>query len=117
MKLSGSIVSGGGRHAGTQEKYGDVFERVLGYRPYLGSLNVLLDERVAPLLVWGPPKHVVQTHLTNALWPVEIEGYDGPAHVLVWRRPSAFAKYVELLAPVRLRDLGHLGDRVTLWRV
>ena len=110
--IVGTVTDGGGYHAGTQQRIGDAFEQVLGYRPYPGSLNVRTD-RILELV--NPEAQVVDADRGGRifrLWPCRLRGVPAPCHLMTWRTPPA-RPVLEVLSPVRLRD--HLdGDEVEI---
>lgn len=110
--LTGQAITGAGRHAETQALDPRAFEIALGYAPFPGSLNVRLDKPVIPI-TWGPHTHVNARWRFRA-WEAKITGLDAPVHVLVWRRPTKPQTVVELVSPVRLRDVLDADGRVEL---
>ena len=108
--LVGRAEHGGGHHAKTQEKLGDLFEGALGYRPYPGSLNVRTDH---PNDLEDPHAIIRGDRRSYRLWPARIQGLEIPAHLMTFeKKPSR--PILELLSPVRLRDHVDLSREIRI---
>lgn len=107
--LTGHVFSGGGHHSRTQERYGDEFEATLGYRPYAGSLNLQLDRPadlgVAQAELFWPPRR--RYRLWRGRLPMDPWI---PCHVMDVGKRGHGPDWVELLAPVCLRETLRLED-------
>ena len=103
--MRATVVDGAGYHAGTQREYGPAFAAALGYLPYPGSLNVDVDEPFVPTDAFGPSPIRISATRTFAAWPIVLAGYDGPAHLLLWRDPDVAQHQFEIVAPDRLRPI------------
>lgn len=90
-------------------------DRLLGYQPYLGSLNLRCDAPVnlgAPVVNW--PGSVNGRDRPYWFWPAWLD--DLPLHAMIPASRGHGPNHVELVAPTRLRDTLRLtdGDRVTV---
>lgn len=101
--IVGSVVDGGGYHGDTQNRIGETFERVLGYRPFPGSLNVRTDRPVELVNPYALVEDPDRDGWTFRLWPCRIRGVAVPCHLMTWRT-TPDRPVVEILAPIRLRD-------------
>jgi len=114
--------AGGASRAMTHERCRRMTElqKVLGYMPFPGSLNMTLDKPFdfsrphlsAPILE-KPKPGVWDTEWkpkTFNFWPITINGVDCHAVMVEgWKRPACF---LEVYAPARLRDFGDEFDIV-----
>jgi riboflavin kinase len=133
VELRGSVTSGmgEGRHYISLPGYMRQFESKLGYEPFLGTLNVELDEEsirerghlssFEPVTIegweddertYGPaycyPARVVAGSFDDD-GSAEADSYDG-AHVITPERTHHGDDQVELIAPDKLRDELALDD-------
>jgi riboflavin kinase len=133
VELRGRVTSGmgEGRHYISLPGYMRQFEAKLGYEPFLGTLNVELDERSVrerghlssfePITIegweddertYGPaycyPARVVDGSVEDDTG-AGTDSYDG-AHVITPERTHHGDDQVELIAPDRLRDELTLDD-------
>lgn len=99
-------------------------ERILGFRPYPGTLNLVLDRPFdwnAPHLSGEVLELVNRKAGLDSAWaprlvrlyPVILDG-DIEAWALRWDSDWYGADFIELVAPTRLRDLVGTMPRVTL---
>ncbi|MFW6031143.1 MAG: DUF120 domain-containing protein [Myxococcota bacterium] len=97
--MKGVIVAGKGKDGVLTPT--TAWEKSLGYRPYRGSLNVIVDGKdwqrmVKWPYIWGPKPH---GRGRTRYRPVLIEGIQGHMKLSKARRGFVF-----LFAPVKLRD-------------
>lgn len=107
--LRGRVFSGGGHHARSQQLYGDVFERELGYRPFMGSLNLRLE--AAPDL--GPEQVLLRPDKRRIyrLWRGRLVRWpEIQVNVMDVGDRGHGPECVELISNVRLRDLPGVED-------
>jgi riboflavin kinase len=119
---------GEGRHYISLPGYMRQFEAKLGYEPFLGTLNVELDERSVrerghlssfePITIEGWEDDE-RTYGPAYCYPVSVESGDGeyePAHVIAPERTHHGEEKLEVIAPEKLRDVLTLadGDEVTV---
>lgn len=106
--LTGYIVKGGGHHARNSANLAEEFEAELGWRPFPGSLNVRVGHGTD--LITRPAGVVMREREIGPdrryrLWHARLlDAPDIPAALMACRdMPQGRA--VEVLAPVRLRDV------------
>ncbi|MEZ0394124.1 MAG: DUF120 domain-containing protein [Desulfurococcaceae archaeon] len=119
LVLRGEVISGlgEGRYYMGIGHYLDLMERMLGFRPYQGTLNVRILEPpvtrdyIASLggLRIGGFSNGVRTYGGALLVPCEVRGY-GRAAVIIPERTSLPDNVVEIVARDRLRDVLGLRD-------
>jgi riboflavin kinase len=124
LRLTGSVTSGfgKGKEFVTLEGYASQFENRLGYEPYPGTLNLVLDSRI-------------DESLSN-LTAIRIDGWqdgdssfgavdcypatipaaeeDVPVHLIVPDRTDHDTSTIELISPFNLRDRIGLSDETEL---
>jgi CTP-dependent riboflavin kinase len=91
-------------------------ERRFGWRPFPGTLNLRVADLSNATLRLGEPEALTE-HSSRIgplrWWPVVLSGaYSGPA--LVVRGQKSTAPYLEIVAPVRLREHVADGDALTV---
>ncbi|WP_153952520.1 DUF120 domain-containing protein [Halosegnis longus] len=132
VAFDGHVTSGmgEGRHYISLPGYMEQFEEKLGYEPFLGTLNVELDD-----------ESVAARSRMDSFEPVRIDGWEGDdrtygpafcwpatvetdeesfetAHVIAPERTHHDADKLEIIAPVKLRDeLGLTDDQEVTVRV
>lgn len=124
--LEGKVVSGlgEGRYYVSHPYYSAMFERLLGFKPYPGTLNVcLIGESVWKRVLLDLKSELVIPGFKNEkreyggakLFHATINGYR-PAAVVIPERTSHSRNVIEVVAPVYLRSALGLkdGDRVVL---
>ncbi|MDZ7746746.1 MAG: DUF120 domain-containing protein [Halobacteriales archaeon] len=124
VAFDGYVTSGmgEGRHYISLPGYMEQFEEKLGYEPFLGTLNVELDEESVaarsrmdsfePVRIDGWEDDD-RTYGPAFCWPATVETDDEtfePAHVIAPERTHHDADKLEIIAPVRLRDALSLTD-------
>ncbi len=121
LPVAGKVFSGSGNNSIHTERFREDMERVLGYVPFPGSLNV--RTRRAFRLGAYAAEYVDARRGRGGrkggdyqVWHTRVQGYDGPAHVM---RPGARThgrKVLEVWAPEKLKDVLGLedGGEVTL---
>ncbi len=125
IKLSGVVISGLGEGAFyiSLEGYRRAIERLLGFTPYPGTLNVKLDTQSVPyrryldslpgILIAGF-SNGVRTYGAVKVFRARIRGIEGA--VVMPERTHHPSDVIEVVAPVKLRDVLGLrdGDRVEI---
>lgn len=125
IELRGRITAGmgEGRHYIPLEGYRVQFVERLGYEPYPGTLNIILDEKsvrkrgrieaVSPIVIEGWEDDE-RTYGPADCYPVEVLNEAGQrytdAHVIVPKRTHHDEENLELIAPDRLREVLELDD-------
>lgn len=118
ISTRGTVFSGSGQNGMHLSRSQDDLENLLGYRPFLGSLN--LKTKYAFRLGAYAMEFVDARGRGGRrggdyqVWHARIDGYDGPAHVM---RPGSrtHGRYVlEVWAPVNLREHLDLQDGSTV---
>lgn len=104
MKIIGIVEDGTGTNSRLAKKEDPGFLDALGYRPFLGTLNLRVSKRDRGRILWRPGKKVSGT----LFWRAELNGT--VCHV----RLSRDYNTLELVHPERLRDTYRNGDRVEL---
>ncbi len=125
LSLSGTVTSGmgEGKHYISLPGYMEQFTAKLGYEPFAGTLNVVLDEQsvrararlasidAVPIDSWESDD---RTYGAATCYPARIETVDGdayePTHIIVPDRTHHNEENIELIAPVKLRDELSLND-------
>lgn len=107
MRLVGTVTAGEGWHSRNMGQW-----EVLRFRPFPGTLNVTVGvEQVAELRA-RRGRSTVFDHVEFFWWPCSVRGVVG---VVTWNEGCAEG-VVEVVAPVRLRDLPLSdGDVVEVW--
>mgnify|MGYP002125031123 CR=1 FL=1 len=129
VELDGTVTSGmgEGRHYISLPGYMRQFEDRLGYEPFLGTLNVELDEdgvrerghlsSFEPVTIDGWEDDE-RTYGPAYCYPAAVEADDGStfedAHVITPERTHHGDDQLEVIAPVKLRDELGLADGATL---
>ncbi|ELZ28110.1 riboflavin kinase [Halosimplex carlsbadense 2-9-1] len=129
VELDGSITSGmgEGRHYISLPGYMRQFEDRLGYEPFLGTLNIELDEdsvrerghlsSFEPVTIDGWEDDE-RTYGPAYCYPATVEADDGAtfedAHVITPERTHHGDDQLEVIAPVKLRDELGLDDGSSL---
>lgn len=128
MKLEGTVTSGlgRGRQFVTLDGYFEQFQMKLGYEPYPGTLNVETAgstrdqfEELAPIVIdeWNDGE---DSYGAVHCYPATLESVEGReedrTHILIPKRTDHDDTVLELVAPVKLRDVLDLSDgsRVTV---
>lgn len=125
IKLSGVVISGLGEGAFyiSLEGYRRAIERLLGFTPYPGTLNVKLDPQSVPyrryldslpgILIAGF-SNGVRTYGAVKAFRARIRGIESA--VVMPERTHHPSDVIEVVAPVKLRDVLGLrdGDRVEI---
>ncbi len=123
--INGKVVQGIGEGAYYVEIYAPHFQKVLGFRPYPGTLNVQVQDNESKMAVkkmrQGPPlivkgfSHKGRTFGDVICYRVKINSKIDAA-VVVAQRTHHSENILEIIAPVNLRDeLGlNDGDQITL---
>lgn len=105
----GIAFSGSGNAGKALPLIADRLAPLLGYRPFRGSLNLRVTER----LDLGPPVAKVTAPREFSFWPAKVNGTD--CHVM---QPGirGWPHSIEIVAPVKLRDTMGIqdGDSVTV---
>ncbi len=125
VELTGTITSGmgEGRHYISLPGYMRQFEEKLGYEPFLGTLNVDLDDesvRRRTAMSAIEPVHIdgweddERTYGPAVCFPATVETVDGTtyenAHTIAPERTHHDEDQLEVIAPEKLRDALDLGD-------
>lgn len=114
--VTGEVFTGKGvcSHKLTPQLHAKGLDKVLGYQPYPGSLNLTLDRRSSflgdPAVTW--PGIVNGKRRPYWFWPAWLDGE--PVHVMNPARRGQTPYTVELVAPFRLRDRLGLSDGDTV---
>ncbi|MEM0467636.1 MAG: DUF120 domain-containing protein [Pyrobaculum sp.] len=119
IKLEGYVVSGLGEGAFymSLEGYRKAFEKVLGYVPYPGTLNIKLTPQSLPLRRYldGLPgiyipgfSNGVRTYGGVRLFKAKIRGVE--TAVVIPERTHHSSDVIEIIAPMKLRDVLSLRD-------
>ncbi len=125
IKLSGVVISGLGEGAFyiSLEGYRRAIERLLGFTPYPGTLNVKLDTQSVPYrryldslpgILMAGFSNGVRTYGAVKAFRAKIGGIEGA--VVMPERTHHPSDVIEVVAPVKLRDVLGLrdGDRVEI---
>jgi hypothetical protein len=103
--LRGTPFHGSGSHSRSQALYGTLFAHTLGYLPYPGSLNVRVDRPVD----LGPEQLRIRPDRVRdyRLWRARLPAFpDVTVHLMDVGERGWGPDSIELLSPIRLRDLG-----------
>ncbi|MEM1519646.1 MAG: DUF120 domain-containing protein, partial [Pyrobaculum sp.] len=114
IKLEGYVVSGLGEGAFymSLKGYRKAFEKVLGYVPYPGTLNIKLTPQSLPLRRYldGLPgiyipgfSNGVRTYRGVRLFKAKIRGVE--TAVVIPERTHHSSDVIEIIAPMKLRDV------------
>jgi CTP-dependent riboflavin kinase len=96
MRLEGQVCSGEGWHSENMRQW-----RRLPFVPFPGSLNVWVGDRQVEQLQQVPGRKVTFKGVDFYWWPCTVRGVAG---VVTWNA-GCVPGVVEVVAPVRLRDL------------
>lgn len=121
LPTTGVVFSGSGNNGLHTKRFTDELTAVLGYTPYPGSLN-LRTSRAFRLGAYAAEYVDAKRGRGGRrggdyqLWHAQVDGFNGPVHVM---RPGARSHgrtAIELWAPVRLKDALKVddGDNVRL---
>lgn len=124
VRLRGHVTSGmgEGRHYISLSGYMEQFVERLGYKPFLGTLNIDLDaesvearakmDALDPVRIDGWEDDE-RTYGPAFCWPAVVESAGGayePAHVIAPERTHHGADQLEVIAPEKLRETLGLDD-------
>lgn len=124
VRLRGHVTSGmgEGRHYISLSGYMEQFVERLGYKPFLGTLNIDLDaesvearakmDALDPVRIDGWEDDE-RTYGPAFCWPAVVESAEGayePAHVIAPERTHHGADQLEVIAPEKLRETLGLDD-------
>ena len=111
VRLRGIVISGLNEGAYYVEQYSENFEKILGIKPYPGTLNILLDECIDEVLC-GVKSLIIQPPRPGLGIVYGYRGYIGNIEVLIVK-PSITrhdCRILEVVAPVHLRSILGLKD-------
>ncbi len=111
FELRGLVVSGVGVAWKYVKEYEHIFERLLGAKPYPGTLNVLLPDCYSNILA-GVKPHVIQPPRPGLCEAYVYAGWLGGIRVVIVKPAKTVhdCRVVEVVAPVKLRDLLGIKD-------
>jgi len=111
FELRGVVVSGVGVAWKYVEEYEHIFERLLGAKPYPGTLNVLLPDCYSNILAGVKPR-VIQPPRPGLCKAYVYTGWLGGIKVVIVKPTKTIhdCRVVEVVAPVKLRDLLGIKD-------
>lgn len=101
--LTGTMVDGGGHHAANSARFADRFTDELGWTPYPGSLNVAVGHGTD--LTTRPDFVVIGDRRRYRMWTARLPAVPDVPVALMACRAKPSGRSVELLAPIRLRDV------------
>lgn len=98
LRTQGRLVDGRGQGALVVTHL--ELQPIVGYEPYAGTANLRLNRRVA---LGRPIASLPYDWKTYDIWPVKVGSLD--CHVIWGRHWQRDPKLIEVIAPVRLRDM------------
>jgi len=115
--IKGAVESGmgEGRYYLSKRKYREQIERLFGFEPYPGTLNLRLSmEEMAKYRGFGKKAHTIQGFVSEGRTFGDVLAIgaeiDGIKCAVITPKRSHYSDVIEVIAPVRLRDVLKLGD-------